>query len=83
MVFIVLSVFIIFSGIFIIYKAESIDEFADAFYMSATATTIFFLFLIYIWKMDSLFKFIEGFENLIEYRKSITHYITFITLKNT
>lgn len=71
---VVLILFILFvtsSLVFIGYQANSLGEYADASYMSATLDWMFFAFAILLWKRDDVFKLIEDFENLIQQRKII------------
>lgn len=68
-VFIIFNLFVILLLVFVGCEADSLDEYADAFYMSATLTTMLFVFTIFLWKMDILFKLIGDFEELIQKRK--------------
>lgn len=69
LVLISLTICVILSSVFLAYEAKTLNEYADSFYGFATTTAIFFLFTIFLWKMDSLFKLIVDFEKLIEQRK--------------
>lgn len=64
--------------IFIGYEAKTIDQYVDALYLSATLMISTFHFVIFLWKMDNLFKLIDDFEHLIKERKiksDVFHYI--------
>lgn len=72
LVFIVSTISFMSSLIFIAIGANAIAEYADAFYICETVLTYTtFPFVIFLWKMDSIFKLIEDFEHLIEQRKKI------------
>lgn len=67
--FISLILFVILSSVFLGYEAQTLDEYADSFYGSVSTVVFSLIFAIILWKMDSLFKLIGDFEQLIEQRK--------------
>lgn len=69
--FMLCTIWLICSVVFIGYAAKTIDDYADAFYMSVTLTIIILQFTIIIWKTDNLFKLFEDFENIVKKRKKI------------
>lgn len=66
--------------IFIGYEAKSIGEYVDAFFMCASLAVSNFIFVMFLWKMDILFKSIEDFGNLIEQRKTFPDKIHYISV---
>ena len=76
LIFIVLITYVIFLTVFIGYEAKTIDEYADAIYLSATSTSFLLNFSIILWANDSLFKLIDDFENLIRMRKIFNYSLT-------
>lgn len=71
LVFFSLIIHVILLTIFIGYEAETIDEYSDSLYMFACLVTALCIFPITLWKMESLFEFIECLENLMRQRKII------------
>lgn len=69
LVFTPLILFAILSAVFLAYETKTVNEYADSFYGFAGATSIWAAFAAMLWKMDSLFKLIGDFENIIEQRK--------------
>lgn len=70
-VIIIFVLFVTSSVVFIGFEANSLGEYADASYMFATLDWMFFAFVVFLWKMDDIFKLIEGFEELIQHRKKL------------
>lgn len=65
---------------FAVYEAKTIDEYADAFYITVCLITILSIFPIILWKMDNLFEFIKDLEDLIEQRKKTELQTTLIRI---
>lgn len=59
----------IFTCAFFLFKAETMAEFIESFYVSVTTIAYLSYFVIVLWNKSKILKFIENFENLIGKRK--------------
>lgn len=63
------------SIIFFLFQAKTFKEYADSFYISATASLKVCTYTVSLWKMPKVFKLIDNFENFIQKRKFSFHFI--------
>lgn len=64
-------VWLILSVTFLGYEVKTLDEYADAFYVTVTLSNTVIDLAIIIWKMDSHFKLIEDLGNHIKKRNLV------------
>lgn len=63
------------SIIFFLFEAKTFKEYADSFYISATASLKVCTYTVSLWKMPKVFKLIDNFQNFIQKRKFSFHFI--------
>lgn len=72
----------ILSVAFLWYEVKTLDEYADAFYVTATLFNTLINLAIILWKMDSLFKLIEDFGNHFKKRNILFIFIIYLIRLN-
>lgn len=56
-------------GAFLIYTANSFKDYTESIYISSVTMLVFVVFVILIWKMENVFKFIETWKKTSEQSK--------------
>lgn len=59
----------VFSSAFFLFKAVTLNEFIESFYISVTTLAYLSYFITLLWKKSNILKFIDDFENFIAKRK--------------
>lgn len=67
---VILCVCIVINSMYIIFEANTIDEYAKSVFMTTTSIVSILILAANIWRMAYFFKYINGLEQLIKNSKS-------------
>lgn len=72
--YLILVHFSIMPIVFFLVQAKTFREYADSFYISATASLKVCTFTVSLWKISTIFKFIDNVNSAIQKRKYTNPY---------